>query len=474
MRNSSFTEGGLAPPAPEEDPNNPKTHPNVGEGSPLPPQKMTQTAQTNPNGGENLDAIKYFSQPGFKRLFQQMAQRYRGLGRIGGNVVLNNLSPQEQDAIGGVLGKDLTGKSTITVGLHQFHQALEQTRYAGTDFVTLVTAILGQEVISKTEEQLAFQKAKEQFYEGLLSGHPHQLCQDWIRHIEASGPGTRAITQAYTADPKTLIKQLSQVLIALAKLPVIKNSYRRLPMWAAEITGDPHGFDPDTNCGKYLISALQFARNQQEGTGFLTSPTGEQVWDLLDHFGIIRDDLLNFVTCFGLLTDNPFWQQAYNSGTVLNVPVRELAKLDQISVAQGSNVFIIENSGVFSHLADENIVAPMVCTHGQFRLATYMLLDKLASSSIQFWYSGDFDPEGLLMAQRLWDRYPGQVKLWRYSPEDYKNCISGRAIPSKRLKQLDRIHIPELILTADAIKKAAKAGYQENLAVYMAADMRGI
>lgn len=420
-----------------------------------------------------MDPITYFSQPGFQRLIKLMAQRYRGLGRIGGNAVLNNLTPEERQAIGGLLGKDLSKKNSVSVGLLQFQQALEQTRYAGVDLIELMTAILGKELIPKTEEELAQQRAREKFFHDLAQEHPHFLCEDWIRHIEAGGPGTRAIAQAYTHNPKLLKTQLGQVLKALAKLPS-KNSYRRLPLWAAEITGAPHGFDPNTNCGKYLLSALQYARNQQDGTEITSNLTGEQTWELLDQFGIVRDDLLNFVTCCGLISDNSMWQSAYDNGSVINAPVRELARLQYIRPVKGNRIFIIENSGLFSHLTDSNSSSPMVCTHGQFRLATYMLLDKLAETGVELWYSGDFDPEGLLMAQRLWDRYPGRVKLWRYSPEDYRRCISSISIPLKRLKQLEKVHVLDLIPTAEAILDVVKAGYQENLATFLAADIRNL
>ncbi|MGI6365653.1 MAG: DUF2399 domain-containing protein, partial [Bacillota bacterium] len=146
-------------------------------------------------------------------------------------------------------------------------------------------------------------------------------------------------------------------------------------------------------------------------------------------------------------------------------------RLKYVRPVKGNRIFIIENSGLFSHLTDADNFSPMVCTHGQFRLASYMLLDKLAETGVELWYSGDFDPEGLLMAQRLWERYPDQVKLWRYSPEDYRRCLSNISIPPRRLKQLEKIHVPTLIPTAEAIIKAAKAGYQENMADSLAADM---
>jgi len=426
------------------------------------------------------EAAKYFSQPGFQRMLPLMAQRYRGLGRIGGTVTIGNLTTQEQQSIGGVLGKDLTGKKSVTIGLAQFQEALGQTKFAGVDLINLLTATLNQDLIPKSEELRARQAMRMRYFQALRKGHPHSLCQDWLGHIEDSGPGARAIQMAFSADPKQLKSDLDHVLTALTQLPSADNTYCRLPMLAAKITGDPHGFDPGTPRGKYLLAALQFIRSQTEHTEIQGKLTGEQVWELLDNFGIVRDDLLNFVTCAGLQASKgqqiiPLWQEAYKANSVLNLPVRELAKADQVILPDKHTVvFVLENSGVFSDLADtfaENL-PPIVCTHGQFRLATYLLLDKLTIAGAEIWYSGDFDPEGLLMAQRLMTRYPNRVKPWRYSPGDYQTCISNVSIPSRRLKQLDLIHCQDLQKTAAAIKETARAGYQENLVTLLAEDIR--
>lgn len=426
------------------------------------------------------EAANYFSQPGFQRLLPRMARRYRGLGRIGGTVTIGNLTAQEQQSIGGVLGKDLTGKKSLTLGLAQFQEALGQTKYAGVDLIDLLTAALNQDLIPKSEERRARQEMRMRYFQALREEHAHPLCQAWLEHIEDSGPGARAIQMAYSADPKQLKSDLDQVLTALTQLPSADNIYCRLPMWAAKITGNPHGFDPDTPRGKYLLAALQFIRSQTEHTEIQGKLTGEQVWELLDNFGIVRDDLLNFVTCASLLASKhqqiiPLWQEAYKANSVLNLPVRELAKADQVLLPDKHTVvFVLENSGVFSDLADtfEGNLPPMVCTHGQFRLATYLLLDRLIVAGAEIWYSGDFDPEGLLMAQRLITRYPDRVKPWRYSPGDYQTCISNVSIPSRRLKQLDRIHCQDLRKTAAEIMETARAGYQENLITLLAEDIR--
>ncbi|KJS81634.1 DUF2399 domain-containing protein [Desulfosporosinus sp. BICA1-9] len=77
--------------------------------------------------------------------------------------------------------------------------------------------------------------------------------------------------------------------------------------------------------------------------------------------------------------------------------------------------------------------------------------------------SGDFDPEGLSMAERLLLRYPGQAKAWHYTPEDYQLSRSDQPLSPQRLKQLDRVSSPELAPLKEKLLKTALAGYQEGI-----------
>lgn len=105
----------------------------------------------------------------------------------------------------------------------------------------------------------------------------------------------------------------------------------------------------------------------------------------------------------------------------------------------------------------------VVCTHGQFKLASYLLLDKLEAAGATIWYSGDHDPEGILMAQRLLHRYPLQLRPWRFGPEDYATTVSGANLSERRLKQLNNVMASELQDIAAVVRREGKAGYQEKL-----------
>ncbi len=76
---------------------------------------------------------------------------------------------------------------------------------------------------------------------------------------------------------------------------------------------------------------------------------------------------------------------------------------------------------VFSTLCRQpGIRHPMICTSGQLREASWQLLDLLAASGCSLYYAGDFDPEGLAIADRLWQTYGDRFHLWHMTLQDYQ------------------------------------------------------
>lgn len=183
--------------------------------------------------------------------------------------------------------------------------------------------------------------------------------------------------------------------------------------------------------------------------------------------GILIDEISNFVTISGLLAfqgkhPDPVWKAAFDSRQVLQIPLLNLSRIDGVE-SPIKKVFVIENPGVFGTIIDKNLFPPMVCTFGQPKLSGLVLLDLLAESDTNIFYSGDFDPEGLQIADSLWRRYGHRFKLWCYDVEDYKKVMSRKTLSEKRLSILENITCPGLQEVAEAMRTIKKAGYQELL-----------
>ena len=539
-------------------------------------------------------AVEFFrKEKGLHRLIDQVIEKYRRTGDIRGKVRLDRLDDAERVALSELFRTDYSARDSVAIPARRIAEALERTRFAGIELVDILDGYQGGPIRTLAEEHDQRQAAKNAFFQSLHDACKSPYGRAWLDNVAAKGPGNRGIHRSYDRDPAALRAQLEMVLRVLADLPADParpgaGRYERLPVFASRISGDPHGFDIDTEQGKHLIAALSWVRAAESRTAPLASPLeAEDITGLLAYFGIFRDDLLNFVTCTGILAfgnsdgatpdaaacavpdaardttlgatldtardtapdatpdaardtvlgatssavqPRPLatWAAACQEGVVLNVPLRELVKVQScqpfeactgpdadcaaspgaragraVHVGQaarvgkavhagqptsaGPAVFVIENSGVFSAVLDEVLDQtsdqvsdrpalhirrpPMVCTHGQFKLAAWIILGKLAAGGATLFYSGDFDPEGLQMAQKLMDRFPGSVRPWRYGLQDYRHCMPGTPLPAGRLAKLKAITAPELLLAKEGILAEEKAGYQERLIDALAADI---
>ncbi len=102
---------------------------------------------------------------------------------------------------------------------------------------------------------------------------------------------------------------------------------------------------------------------------------------------------------------------------------------------------------------------PIIITSGNPNLALFTLLNKLEANN-KLYYNGDFDSEGLLIADKLKQKYTN-LELFCYTSEDYKNTKANSKINESRIKKLDNIKIKDLYLIKKLIKQNKCAEYQE-------------
>lgn len=143
------------------------------------------------------------------------------------------------------------------------------------------------------------------------------------------------------------------------------------------------------------------------------------------------------------------------------------ANLKEIVKAYTDNgiVYVVENEMVFSYLLNEirDYNCALVCTSGQLSTTAQVLLSLLSKNNVAIYYSGDLDPEGISICDRLWKKYPSSLQPWHMDIIDYQDSLSNEEISDSRLSMLETIQNEQLKSTAQKIKKMKKAGYQENI-----------
>ncbi|MER1999080.1 MAG: TIGR02679 domain-containing protein [Lysinibacillus sp.] len=396
-----------------------------------------------------------FEHKAFVKLFQLFKKKYYSLGSMRGNASLKGFTADEIEEIAGFLGVPeayLARKGSVD--LKQFEEQLATSAFAQVSLVELVEAILKEKLQTKEQALTEKSTAEADFIERLRKVLAD--CPKWFAQIEKRNIDSRFIWQLQ----ESVLTEMEHVVKAI-KMRLGKNEFERLPIFAQRTTGNPHAFDANTLAGKLLVHAA-FSLSEEE----IAFPrTTEERVDLLATLQIVQDDLWNFVTCqgfHGFLEDkaHPVWQAAVETCSALNMPMRELMKVKRVEPVIGQRVWIVENSSVASTLMDVNPNAPIICTHGQLRMASWRLLDLIMQNEdVVLYYSGDLDPEGLHIAQKIVRRYPGRVELWRMDEASYLLGKSEELLSNERLMKLQRVGI--LPTVVERMQMDQRASYQE-------------
>lgn len=408
------------------------------------------------------DDIAFFRKnKGYERIFKAIKDKYKSIGRIGGVIKLDDLTNSEKVVLSNHFKKDFSKRKSISIDVNKFADTFLNTRFEKYSLIDILESYFDEKLTSKKEDMYQYENEKEKFFNRFLSEYEGTNCWQWLKSVyENKAVGVRTINQRYDSDRMLLKRDIKYVCDALNKLPVYEGKKLRLPVFSSYITRDPHRFDVNTDCGKMFINALAtiFGVNDVKNS--------EEIAELLYRAGIVIDEISNFVTLKGLLAYsvdecNKVFKAAYECNEVLQVPLYNLSALDMVE-SPSKKVFVLENPGVFLSVCDFiKKPIPLVCAYGQPRLSLLVLLDMLYKNGTDIYYSGDFDPEGIQIAQRLFKRYPDRFHFWRYDVEDYIKALSDKTLTESRLKMLDKIDTAQLKPLTDKMKILKKTGYQE-------------
>lgn len=411
-----------------------------------------------------LNELDVFKKTAYVKLFTQFKKKYFSLGSMRGSVVLKTFHADEIEEIAGFLGVSaiqLARKGKVT--LRQFEEQLATSAFAHYTLQQLVENILQEKLQTKAELAATKATATANFSSELA-----RLLKDiprWHQQIIKRQSDSLFIWRQQN-EVLTIIAQIAPAIMAHLQ----RNKFERLPLFAQQATGNPHAFDVKELAGKLLVHAA-FSIGEQAIA--YPKTTAERV-DVLATLQIIQDDLWNFVTIQGLIgyekeNCHPVWQAAIATNSALNMPMRQLLTITKVIPACGNKVYIVENSSVASTLMDANPTAAIICTHGQLRMASWRLLD-VVDTNTEIYYSGDLDPEGILIAQNIVNRYGKRVVLWCMDETCYKMGMAKEILTEQRLKQLQSATIIPTVV--EQIQRYKKASYQEAWVALLIKDLQ--
>lgn len=429
------------------------------------------------NRNNDQACAEYFkSQKAYQRCFQELWKKWRSYGKPAGRITLKHASDEERRAVGGITGK-VFYEDDIRFTFAEFEQGLQKTCFAPIDIKKVLEEYFGEELVTKRDQKKEVRKQKEDFLKDIRDAfrekrQAESAASEWIEQmLSMKKYGYQILIREFEKDPDQAWVLAEYVGNSLEKLCGISNTEEcPLAVFAAEISGNPHYFDRGTTAGMLLVRGICCIRKREV-------PENAYQWrELMETEGIIPDNVSSMLHVYGLrLKKGAAWHPAYEAFCEAGEPcVITMENMKGITEVQplGKKVFIVENEMVFSYLIDNlpDKNCTLLCTSGQLRFVAQKLLSLLLEET-DVYYSGDIDPDGMGIADRLWLKFGDKIHLWRMSPEDYEKSISGEYIDEKGLTKLFNIHHPLLKKTAEYVKQKQLSGYQENILKELLADM---
>ncbi|WP_339289971.1 DUF2399 domain-containing protein [Paenibacillus sp. FSL E2-0201] len=416
------------------------------------------------------EATQYFKEErGFDRLFPLILKRYKGLQALSGTVKLKAIEPNEVNAIERFLAKPLKiANGVATISVEKIVEEYSKTLYGHIPFLTLLESYFGKPILTNKKEREILSSIKFSFFENSYLPYKSAMGDIIYDRIQSRFLGSAQVHLLYERDKSLLSSILPAVFIAISKLPL--DEPVRLPLFASGINGNPHFLDLDTEAGRIFISFLQILLENDDVKSYESQPSAEEMTEILNFFGIWRDDVLNQVSCFGIRgyksDDSSFLvlDAAIEEKTFINLPLRDVLRLKRVETYRNT-VFVVENSSLFSSLVDcfiqgDNFPS-ILCTHGQLNLASLKLLDKLSQTADVIYYSGDHDVDGLIIAENVSRRLGHKLEFWRFDTESYTSSLSD--VPLRNESRLQFVTNEHLLPLKQLLQERNCAAYQERL-----------
>lgn len=416
------------------------------------------------------EAVEYFKKkPVYEKLFNEFKKKYESHGKIGGIAVLTGLSTGDKEDISSFLMKDFTSEEEVRVSAKLFEKALLKSRFSSLTTLDIITRYFGIKLRTnkeKSEEDVG----KRAEYLAELTGYTDKAyIKEWLTGVFCTGAdGAVVIARSYNADKNELKIILQKLIKAIPMLPYFQGGKKKelLAVFAAQAAGNPHFFDDNTLAGNLLTAFLRdyFRFGYEDDLS-----EAENRSKVLFNAGLIKDTLSNDVIAYGIrgrCVDGSLHQGMegfLHQKEPVKLSLLTLANLEEtFTNSVDRRVYIVENPAVFSILTSRFPEKAFICSYGQIRRAVFMLLDLFDKNTV-FSYAGDFDPEGLLIAERLKKRYGERLIFWKYETDIYLKYMSEEKLTKQRIKKLDGVRDATLLKIAELMREEGRAAYQESM-----------
>lgn len=393
-----------------------------------------------------MDYLDYFkNNKGFERFMVKAKEKYQSYGRVTGIITLDNITYEEAVGLTDFFARKFEEGKTYKIKISEFNKVLDKSKFQDFEFTDYFYNIYDDfSYLTNTLKKRKFQEEFISFIEDLLLEFKSEKLKDFFeRNINKNFSTMRNIKSKYKQNKRALKEELLMIDKLLSNIP---DKITYLPIYAS-ITSNPHYLDYNAKSSNLFYRILS---NILECD---IPNTNLDKTKLLEKINVYIDSLSNYVITYNLVYDKemPF--------DVMNLNIDNIFKLNNIT-GKSNKIFIFENPSILNYLKDKDLDISIIITSGIPNLAFYKLLENITSDTTLY-YNGDYDPEGLLIADKLNNKYDN-IKLFLYDGKSYFNTKPSVSVGNNRLHKLELVKSKELHEVKSLLFENKKCGYQEN------------
>ncbi|WP_449024782.1 TIGR02679 domain-containing protein, partial [Peptostreptococcus stomatis] len=353
-------------------------------------------------------AINYYkNSSAYRKMCKDLMMKYKRYGRLTGRISLKDYTDKQKVKIADFVGEsvaDLGSKNDVSVA--KIKSAHLDTKYGDYDLAYLASEVTG---ISLSVDSDGNQPSKEAIKETIRDEIRQLLSAvrpDVLDEIMDKIYYENKYKEISLGDIYFLGNAIEKINQRAGQFDGVNfDNYIYLAVFAAEITSNPYEFDEGTVLGDWLFRILALTYGDK--------PAGMSYMEYRDrvfeHYGILLDDIFHFLSVNHMLARsngevNSVWSASCRNQVSWKAPLKHILKMDLIYPELGDALILVENASVFYILSAMFNSLPIVCFHGKLRKSIWTFMDKL-SKDAKVYYAGDFDPEGLKMADDLEQAY---------------------------------------------------------------------
>ena len=398
-----------------------------------------------------MDYLDYFkNNKGFERFMVKAKEKYQSYGKVTGVITLDNITYEEAVSLTDFFARKFEEGKTYKIKISEFNKVLLKSKFQDFDF-TYYFSNTYDDFSYLTNTLKKAKKAEEfrTFIEDLLLELNNIKLEEFlVNNINKNFNTMNIIRKKFKQNKKSLKNELINIDKLLNNIPS-KITY--LPIYAS-ITSNPHYLDFNNKSSNLFYRILSNILDRD------TPTTNLDKTKLLEKINVYIDPLSNYVITYNLVYDKvmPF--------DVMNLNIDNISGLNNIT-GKHNKIFIFENPSILNYLKDKNLDISVIVTSGIPNLAFYKLLENITSDTALY-YNGDYDPEGVLIADKLNNKYDN-INLFLYDEESYLNTKPNVSLSNKRLHKLEHVSSKELDKVKELLLENKKCGYQENNLSYI-------